>query len=94
LAKVKSNKSIKTRRLFYGISQDVPFHVPPIESQSAAPDATLVELDELDELDELVPLASLGSLGSLGELAALLADAAEPPSDACAIDIVVNAGMV
>lgn len=51
-------------------------------------------LASLVPLAALTSLASLASLVSLGELAALSADAAEPPSDACAIDIVVNAGMV
>lgn len=58
-------------------------------SQPLAPDAAL---DELELLAMLGSLALLGSLGSLGELAALFADAADPPSEACAIDIVVNAG--
>ncbi|MFO8125573.1 hypothetical protein [Yoonia sp.] len=61
-------------------------------SQPLAPDAALDELELLAMLGSLALLGSLGSLGSLGELAALFADAADPPSEACAIDIVVNAG--
>lgn len=81
---------------YSGITQ-MPFsasQVPPMLSQSVGPDATLTELEPLDApLEPLeAPLASLGSLGSLGELAELFEEAAEPPSEACAIDRVVKAG--
>ena len=81
----------------------VSSQVPPSSRQSSAllgsdallelelaPDELLLAPDEL----LLAPLASLGSLGSLGELAELLAEAADPPSEAWAIDIVVKAGTV
>lgn len=63
-------------------SRQVPVaasQVPPASAQLSA---------------ELGAEASLASLGSLGELAELFEDAADPPSEACAIDIVVNAGAV
>lgn len=58
-------------------------HRPPIVSQSLGPDATLGSLGSL---------GALGSLGELTELGLLGEDAAEFPSEACAIDIVVKAG--
>ena len=50
--------------------------------------------DVLATLAELASLAPLGSLGPLGSLAALFEDAADAPPEACAIDMVVNAGIV
>ena len=73
---------------------DASSQLPPASVQSSAllgPEAELeLLLAPLELL--LAPLGSLGSLGSLGELAELFAEAAEPPSDAWAIDIVVSAG--
>ncbi|KQI72914.1 hypothetical protein AN191_03080 [Loktanella sp. 5RATIMAR09] len=82
------------------------FQVPPDsphEPESFALDGPLCALGVLAVLGLLGPLGSLGVLGalgslgalcSLGALAGLLADGAEAPSEACAIDIVVKAGTV
>ena len=74
----------------------VSSQVPPSSRQSSellGSDA-LLELELAPDELLLAPLASLGSLGSLGELAELLAEAADPPSEAWAIDMVVKAGTV
>ena len=62
------------------------FHEPPISTQSLGPDATLASLMSLGSLGELTELMELIEEAELSD------EAAEPPSDACAIDIVVNAG--
>lgn len=67
----------------------VSSQVPPLSLQSSAllaVDAVLASLGSLGSLGELTELGELGELGELAE------DAAEPPSEACAIDMVVNAG--
>ena len=62
------------------------FQTPPMSSQSLGPDATLASLMSLGSLGELTELMELIEEAELSD------DAAEPPSDACAIDMVVNAG--
>jgi hypothetical protein len=62
--------------------------------ESLGPEDMLGVLGLLGELGLLGPLGSLGALGLLGALAGLLEEGAEAPSEACAIDIVVNAGTV
>jgi len=76
---------------------DLPSQLDP-SGQSRARDGPLDALTWLGVLAALVSLGVLGSLGALASLgslcalAALVAEAAEAPPDACAIDIVVNAG--